>query len=103
MSKKKAMVTKKEAGIPIEWYMPEGTMTPFASNMLIQTMENEFKISFFELKPAVRIEDSEPLPSKIRADCVASVIVTADRLPKFIAALQTQLDKYIAKKQSKAK
>lgn len=98
--KKEKKPTVKKA-VPIEWYMPEGVMTPFASNMLIQTMENEFKVSFFELKPAVRISNSEPLPTKVRADCVASVIITADRLPKFITALQAQLNNYTAKKQAK--
>jgi len=101
MAKKKTDISKKEMVIPIEWHMPDGIITPFATNMIVQTIENEFKISFFEIKPSVRLLDSDPFPDKVRADCVASVIVTPERLPKFIKALQTQLDKYIAKKTSK--
>lgn len=96
--KEKKPVIKKEAVIPIEWHIPEGVMTPFATNILVRTIEDEFKVSFFEIKPAIRLDDSEPFPDKVRADCVASVIITANRLPKFIGALQTQFDKHIAKK-----
>jgi hypothetical protein len=84
----------KQVAVPIEWDLPDGLITPFATNMVIQTIENEFKISFFEVKPKIHLSDSEPLPNKIKAICIASVIVTADRLPKFIEVLQSQLDKY---------
>jgi len=94
MREKKVIPKKAGQEIPIEWYIPDGLISPFASNMLVQTIENEFKLSFFEIKPPLRLDDSAPLPEKARADCVASVIVTADRMPKFIAALQLQLNKY---------
>lgn len=106
MSKKKSITPKEESkakatAVPIEWHVPDGLITPFATNMLIQTIEHEFKISFFEIKPQIRLDNTQPLPDKIGADCIASVIVTADRLPKFIEALQSQLDKYNAKQQTK--
>ena len=71
-----------------------GGATPFATNMFVQIIENEFKISFFEIHPQPRFSGEEPIPDKIKAYCVGSVIVTADRLPKFIKALQTQLETY---------
>ena len=94
MREKKVIPKKAGREIPIEWHIPDGLISPFASNMLVQTIENEFKLSFFEIKPPLRFDDSAPPPEKARADCVASVIVTADRMPKFIATLQLQLDKY---------
>jgi hypothetical protein len=95
--KEKKVIPKKvgqKKKIPIEWHIPDGLISPFASNMLVQTIENEFKLLFFEIKPPLLLDDSTPFPEKARADCVASVIVTADRMPTFIAALQTQLNKY---------
>jgi hypothetical protein len=62
--------------------------------MLIQNIDNEFKISFFEIKPPIVLGPSDPHPKEVRAECVASIIVTSDRLPKFIDALQKHLDKY---------
>ncbi|MBA3037244.1 MAG: hypothetical protein FP814_12210 [Desulfobacterium sp.] len=100
MVTKKTDISKPEAAVPIEWYVPdEGLMTPFATNMVIQTIENVFKISFFEIKPSIRLDASQPLPDKIRADRVASVIVDAGRLSTFIDVLQKHLDKYKSKKQ----
>ena len=95
--KEKKVIPKKvgqKKEVPIDWHIPDGLISRFASNMLVQTIENEFKLSFFEIKPPLVFDDSAPLPVKVRADCVASVIVTADRMPTFIAALQMQLNKY---------
>jgi hypothetical protein len=100
MVDEKADTSKPRAAVPIEWYVPEGVMTPFASNMVIQTIENFFKISFFEIKPPIQLDKSALAPTKVRADCVASVIVTPDKLPQFIEVLQEQLDKYILKNQT---
>lgn len=102
MSKKNEMpvdtieATKK---IPIKWNMPENIVTRFATNMLVQTIEEgEFKISFFELKPIIHFSEDEQLPKEVPADCIASIIVTASRLPGFIEVLQKQMNIYKAKK-----
>jgi len=100
MVKKKADKKKPVTAIPIEWYVPEGLMTPFATNMVVQASENAFKVLFFEVKPPLLVDESEPKPSKVRADCVASVVITPDKLPKIIEVFQRQLDKYISKKET---
>lgn len=82
------------AGVPLRWFIPDNLITRFASNMIVQSIENEFKISFFEIKPPIRLGPSDPLPKEVVAECVSSVIVTPERLPKFIQALQNHLDKY---------
>jgi hypothetical protein len=91
MAKKKIDINKQ---VPIKWYIPDNIITRFASNMVVQTIENEFKISFFEIKPEIRFDTSTPPPSEVQAECVATVIITADRLPKFIEVLQGQLNLY---------
>jgi hypothetical protein len=84
----------KEVHVPLKWHIPDSVITRFVSNMVVQTMENEFKISFFEIKPEILLNPSEPPPKEVRAECVASIIVTPDRLPKFIEVLQRNLDQY---------
>jgi hypothetical protein len=101
MSKKKTVSQQQEMVAPIEWRVPEGISTPFATNMIVQLIENEFKLSFFEVKPPLIFDYSTTRPSSIVADCVGSVIITADRLPKFIEALQSQLNMYQSSKQKK--
>jgi hypothetical protein len=94
MVAKKETAKKEKIAIPLEWYVPEGMMTPLAFNMTVQTIEDVFKVSFFEVKPPIQTDESAPHPSKVRADCVASVFITPDKLAKFIEVLQKQLDNY---------
>lgn len=76
--------------VPIRWHVSDEIITRFASNMVVQRIENDFKLSFFELKPDIRIPpNAEPL-KEVVAECVASIIITKDRLPKFIDALLKQ-------------
>lgn len=100
MVDEKADTNKTRGSIPIDWYVPEGLMTSFASNMVVQIIENVFKISFFEIKPPIQLDESVPIPTKIRADCVVSVIVTPDKLSSFIEVLQKQYKKYMSEKQT---
>lgn len=94
MSKKKVEMRQKEikqeVKVPIEWHIPDYIITRFASNMVVQKIENDFKILFFEVQPDIQLTP-EPLPKSIKAECVASVIVTADRFAKFVEVLQKQL------------
>jgi len=105
MTKKKetpTVETSLHKRLPIKWNIPENIVTRFATNMLVQTIsDEEFKISFFELKPAVTFsEDDLALSTEVPAVCVASIIVTPDRLSSFVEVLQRQLETYKAKKKS---
>ena len=97
MTKKKNKVKDEEVKVEIDFNIPDSIVTRFATNMTIQTIENEFKISFFELKMPLDFSVPKKPPKTIRADCVASVIVTVDRLPKFINAMQAQLGNFMTK------
>jgi hypothetical protein len=97
VAKKKVEAGATEVRLPIKWNVPDTIVARFASNMAIQSLEYEFKLSFFEPKPEIRTDLRTPLPTEVRADCVASVIVNAAKMPEFIAALQKQMDLYNAK------
>lgn len=101
MAKKKSRTDAKGIEVPIKWYVPDTIITRFASNMVIQTLEHEFKLSFFEANPEIRTDPIAPPLAEVRADCVASVIVNIAKMPGFIAALQKQMDLYNAKQQIK--
>jgi len=97
----KVEIKKTEITIPLKWHLPDTIITRYASNMVIQTLENEFKLSFFEINPEIRLGPDVPPPSEMQAECVASVIVSPAKLPQFIEAMQKQFAKYIARQQSK--
>ena len=99
--KNKTDKNKPSAGVPIEWHIPPGLMSPYATNMVVQSTGDAFKVLFFEVKPPFLLDESEQPPSKVIADCVASVVITPDKIPKIIEVFQSQLDRYISKKESK--
>lgn len=80
--------------IPIKWHTPETIVTRVATNMVFQRLEGGFcKLSFFEVKPEVRISgenEQEELPSEMLAECVCSVVVSPEKLPAFVDVLQRQ-------------
>ena len=81
------------------WNFPDDLLSGYATNILVQTGEQELFISFFELQPPVLLtpEDATKLES-VNAECIAKIIVTPERLTLFIEVLQKQLDAYNAKK-----
>jgi hypothetical protein len=88
----------KTLRLPIKWNIPDTIITRFATNIVIQTVENAFKISFFEAKPEIRMASTDGVPTEVRADCVASLIISYEKLPSFINALQKHLENHNASK-----
>ncbi len=104
MAKNKTVETIEQGKeVPLKFIISPTIITRFASNMVIQTFENEFKISFFEVKPEIRLDPSEKIPDEVLADCVASIIVAANKLQAFIDILQKQVNKYNEKKKTPKK
>ncbi len=92
----------EEVTLKIEWNIPADIVTKFATNVVVQMLENEFKISFFEAKPEIVLGDETKLKAikdrgTVRADCIGSFIVTADRMPNFINAMKNVFDVYESK------
>jgi hypothetical protein len=93
-SKKKVMSKIQGIAVPIKWNIPDNIITRFASNMVVQLLENEFKISFFEVSPDIQLGLDNKVPNEVQANCVASVIINAEKLPIFVDALQKQCEVY---------
>ncbi len=92
---KKASIDKKTKEIPIKWHIPDNIISRYANQVLVDIIENEFKLSFFELKPEIRLDPKTPLPTEVRADCVANIILPPHKIPKLIEALQKQFDQFV--------
>jgi len=104
MTKKKTKkATKKEIKLPIKWHVPENMISRYATNMTVQLLENEFKLAFFELSPNIRTDPSVPPQKEVQANCVGSIIVNINTVPKIIDVLKRQLDLFIAKNSPKKK
>jgi len=90
----------KSVAVPIKWNIPENIVTRFASNISIQTLENEFKISFFEAFPDINMSLGGQAPAEVVANCVASIIISAEKMPSIVSAFQKHLSAYIEMKKS---
>jgi hypothetical protein len=95
----------QELELPIEWYVPESVSSQYVTNMIVQYTEHEFVISFFDTKPPliIGVPSKEALQNlkSIRAECVARIIVSPDRMPGFVNALQTNLENSLSRRASK--
>jgi hypothetical protein len=85
---------KKFVAVPLEWHVPVDHVTPFASNIVIQIEEDIFKLSFFEVKPPIHMDESTPPPAVVRAECVASVYITPNKVGLLIELLRKHLERY---------
>lgn len=105
---KKKTVSVKKAGevrivnLPIVWNTPDHIISRYVTNMVVQSVDSEMKLSFFEIKPDIQLDGNRPI-TEVRADCVASIIVTPSRMQQFMEVMQQHLDKQnkIAKLQKK--
>ena len=97
VASKKKVVSEKTEAHPlsnVRWHRPDNIITRFATNMTIEILGNDFRVSFFELKPEIYLATPKKPITEVQADCVASVIVTNDRMPLFIELMQKQLNLY---------
>jgi hypothetical protein len=82
------------AGPPIEWDF--GTVQGhYATNVVVQPGENELFISFFQIRPPLLFTpDDRASLASIKADCVARAIVSLDKMPSFIEAMQKSMKQF---------
>jgi hypothetical protein len=92
--------TPKFGTFPIEWHIPDDLQSRYSNNVLVQSSQNEFVISFFETRlppfagnPEDNIAKLEAMGA-IRADCVARIIVNPNLFPSIIEAMTTALQQY---------
>ena len=90
--------------IPIEWTVPDSIQSQYASAVFVQAGPYEIAISFFETRPPILTGMPEENRAKleqlgaIQGKSVGRIIVDPDLVPKFIEALQAELEGYRAYK-----
>src|ERR1044071_7357517 len=94
MSKKRsAKAANTEREIPLIWDFPDDLVSGYATHLVVQVGEHELFVSFFETPPPLLLssKDAETLES-VRAECIARIVISPERVQKFIDVLQKQLD-----------
>ncbi len=96
--KKKTPVEKEYMEVPLIWHTPDNMISRYATNVAVQVLQNELKISFFETKPEINVVPVKTPPKNVRADCVASIIISPHTIPQLIEALKGQYNNLIERK-----
>jgi len=94
---------RPEFQVPIEWHISEELDSKYATNLVIQHSEHEFIINFFEMHHPLIFGDPDHVREQwqklesVRAECVARIIVSPNRMQEFINVMQADLNKYVGK------
>lgn len=102
MAKKPSKSIPEFVQVPIKWNM-EGMPVVFANQMLVNSDDHEVHLHFFEITPPVIVGTDEQKQKQLEdlksvsARGVVRVIVSKDRLPAFIQALQSTSEKIEAR------
>lgn len=101
--KKPKLIPKR---IPVEWEQDsDKIITRYATNFAIQHTENEFFLTFYEIRPPFALGNEEEVKKqyqsldKIKAECVARIAISANELPAIIEACKTNLETYRKKQE----
>lgn len=87
--------TLKGKALPVEWHIPDGIPIRYATNMVVQKLENEYLLSFFEIRPPLILGTPEQISVKleglksITANCVAQIFIAQNKMPEFVKALNS--------------
>jgi hypothetical protein len=79
----------------IRWMIPESITPQYATNFVVQRMQHEYLISFFQLLPPLLIGDPEQVlemlkqNSTLEAKCIFQVMIAEDRLSELTALLES--------------
>lgn len=90
--------------VPISREFPPDQVGVTSNHFVIQQDDSEFHLLFFQTHPPVVLADTDEERREILANaearsiCVARIIVSADRLPSFIEAMESNLKRHNARK-----
>lgn len=95
MARKKPI--PKEISYKIDFHTPEFFESRVATNITIQNYNENYKLSFYELKPDMVFSDEDRKRMEkrgtLRADCVGSFIITPTDIKKFADLMYEQIEK----------
>ncbi len=90
-----------EVKLPLSFVIPEGIVSRYATNFVVQCTGHEFGISFFEAEsPFLLGDDPEEnraileAAETVRAQCVARIVVSPEGMRQFAGVVKSSLARY---------
>jgi hypothetical protein len=96
--------------LPLNRVVPLGTVGVCSNHFVVQHDGAEFHLSFFQTQMPIILGETEEereqclapyRTSGVPSICVARIVVSAERMPAFIEAMQVNLGKYQAAQEAK--
>ncbi len=77
---------------PLQFNIPEGISSAYATNVLVQRTEHEYILTFFEAKAPIILGPNAPFPDRVQADYLCRVIVAAGRMQGFVEVMRQAIE-----------
>jgi len=83
--------------VPLEFTGDDAIPTAYATNMVVNWTGHEFVLQFYEARPPVLLGTPEQMAKQLEstgrvyARCVARVVISESRMPRFVKVLQDHL------------
>jgi hypothetical protein len=92
--------------VRLEHVFPDGLRSAFTNHITVQhTDEGEFTVAFFEVDHPVLLGEPEDIAAQVeklesvKAHCVARIVISEKRMPKFIGALVSNYESHVTSKE----
>lgn len=90
---------EKAIKVPLQWDHPENVISRYANNLVVQHNKDSFFLSFYEARPPIISGSPEEREQKtldlksVKAECVARIVVPAERMEEFVRVLQDNIQR----------
>jgi len=94
--------------IPIRFEIPASVETRYVTNFVAQHTDQEFIVSFFEVRPPLLLGSPEENQQQLEqmgavpAECVARIVLSPARMGELLRVLTANYDSYTSKKEGEA-
>lgn len=80
----------KEITLPIKWNISNNITTKFSDHFVIQPINNNFRLSFFETNPEININNNKE-KGFIECNCISKIVIEKEDMLK----LKKLIEKYL--------
>lgn len=88
----------KPRQVPIEYYMPDDTITQYSDGLIVRHTPDVFIMSFLQLQhPLAFAQEDIAKITKVKSKCIAQITLTPKAMRNFLDAMQTNFGRYTAK------
>lgn len=88
-------VTKLTKSLPVRWEQDSDSVkTKYATHFTIQHSENEFFLSFYEIRPPLLLGDQKQVNEQLEklehlnAECVSRIAISFKKIPSLVKAIE---------------